>query len=149
MNFFTHHEEKAEPLRKVPLFKDLSRQQLELVAQNADEVRSRPGDVLVRQGHLGHEFILIVEGRARVERDGEVINHLQAGDYLGEIALIDGKPRSATVIVEEPSVLLAVQSRSFNLLLDQVPSLQRQLLITLCGRLRNCEETLRQGHSTA
>ncbi|MGI8553590.1 MAG: cyclic nucleotide-binding domain-containing protein [Dehalococcoidia bacterium] len=144
MNFFKHHQEKAQPLSVVPLFKGLNQQQLELVAENADEVRSRPGEVLIHQGHLGHEFILIVEGKARVERDGQVINHLQAGDYLGEIALIDGHPRTATVITEEPSVLLTIQSRSFNLLLDRVPGLQRQMLMTLCARLRQAEDEWRR-----
>lgn len=149
MPLFRQNEDKFEPLRKVPLFKDLSNQQLAIVAQNADEVQSQPGDVLTRQGHLGHEFILIVEGRVRVERDGEVVAHMGPGEFLGEIALIDGKPRTATATTEEPSVLLVVQARAFNLLLDTVPGLQRQILLTFCERLRACEGALDAAHRVA
>ena len=134
--------DKIELLKGVPLFEDLSKRHLDFIAKNADEVASWPGEVLVRQGERGREFVLIVEGRARVEQDGAVISHLGAGDFFGEMALLDGEPRSATVITEEPSVLLIVHSRSFISLLDTVPGLARKLLVTLSRRLRSREGRL-------
>jgi CRP/FNR family cyclic AMP-dependent transcriptional regulator len=142
MNYFRRHEEKAESLKRVPLFANLTSQQLEVVSRIADEVRSEPGDLLTREGRLGHEFLLIVEGSARVEQDGATVAQLGPGDYLGEMALIDGKPRTATAITEAPSLLLVVESRAFQLLLDEVPDLRRELLLTLCERVRRAEEAL-------
>jgi len=61
---------------------------------------------------------------------------LGPGDFFGEMSLIDGMPRSASVIAEDASVLLVIQARSFRSLLDEVPDLQKKLLVTLSARLR-------------
>ena len=134
--------DKADVLKKVPLFSGLSRRHLDLVAREADEVKEEAGTVLTKQGGLGLEFLLILDGGARVERDGKVIARLGPGDVFGEMSLIDGLPRSATVIAESPTVLLVIQARSFRSLLDTVPGLQRKLLITLCARLRAADARL-------
>jgi len=134
--------DKADVLKKVPLFSGLSRRHLDHVAAEADEVKEEAGTVLTKQGGLGLEFLLILEGGARVERDGKVIARLGPGDVFGEMSLIDGLPRSATVIAESPTVLLVIQARSFRSLLDTVPGLQRKLLITLCARLRAADARL-------
>jgi len=134
--------EKVDVLKKVPVLSGLSRRDLDLIARVADEVKVEKGRVLTRQGGLGMEFLLILEGSARVERDGKVIARLGPGDFLGEMSLIDGKPRSATVIADSPSALLAVQARSFRTLLDTVPGLQRKVLIALCERLRAADASL-------
>jgi CRP/FNR family cyclic AMP-dependent transcriptional regulator len=134
--------EKVDVLKKVPLLSGLSRRDLDLIARVADEVKVEKGRVLTRQGGLGMEFLLLLEGSARVERDGKVIARLGPGDFVGEMSLIDGKPRSATVIADSPSVLLAVQARSFRTLLDTVPGLQRKVLIALCERLRAADASL-------
>jgi len=128
--------DKADALKKVPLFSGLSRRYLDLVARQADEVKEKAGAVLAKQGALGLEFLLLLEGGARVEKDGTVIARLGPGDFFGEMSLIDGMPRSASVIAEDPSVLLVIQARSFRSLLDEVPDLQKKLLVTLSARLR-------------
>jgi len=134
--------EKVDVLKKVPLLSGLSRRDLDLIARVADEVKVEGGRVLTRQGGLGMEFLLLLDGSARVERDGKVIARLGPGDFFGEMSLIDGKPRSATVIADSPSALLAVQARSFRTLLDTVPGLQKKVLIALCGRLRATDASL-------
>lgn len=134
--------DKADVLRKVPLFSGLSQRHLHLIASEADEVRKEAGAVLTRQGGLGLEFLLILEGSARVERDGKVIARLGPGDFFGEMSLIDGLPRSATVIAEDPTALLVIEARSFRKLVDTVPGLQKKLLITLCARLRAADARL-------
>jgi CRP/FNR family cyclic AMP-dependent transcriptional regulator len=134
--------DRVDVLKKVPLFSGLSRHHLDLIAREADEVKAEAGNVLTRQGGLGLEFILLLEGGARVERDGKVIAHLGPDDFFGEMSLIDGMPRSATVIAESPSALLVIEARSFRRLLDTVPGLQRKLLVTLCTRLRAADVRL-------
>jgi CRP/FNR family transcriptional regulator, cyclic AMP receptor protein len=140
--FFTRRDDKIEALRGVPLFEALSKRDLNLVARHADEVECEPGEVLVRQGAVGQEFVLIVEGQAKVERDGKVLAHIGGGDFFGEMALLDGKGRSATVTVEKPSKLLVIPSQAFNTLLDEVPGLQRKMLVTLSERIRELQKTV-------
>jgi len=134
--------EKVDVLKKVPLLSGFSQRDLDLIARVADEVKVDAGRVLTQQGGLGLEFLLILDGRARVERNGTVIARLGPGEFFGEMSLIDGKPRSASVIAESPSVLLVIEARSFRKLLDTVPGLQRKLLITLCARLRAADAGL-------
>ena len=86
--------------------------------------------------------LLIFDGIARVERDGQVIARLKAGDFCGEMSLIDGMPRCATVIAETPAVLLVVHRRSFGHLLNTVPGLQKKVLAGLCERLRAADSAL-------
>ncbi len=134
--------EKAEALRQVPLFANLSQRHLDLVAREADEVPVEAGAMLARQGGLGHEFLLILDGRARVERDGKTIARLRPGDFFGEMSLIDGEPRSASVVAETPVTLLCIHGRAFNGLIETVPGLHKQLLRTLCERLRAADAAL-------
>ena len=136
------HADKIDVLKKVPLFSALSRRHLDMIARHADQVRRDADAILARQGAQGLEFVLIVEGNARVERDGKIIAHLGAGDFFGEMSLIDGRPRSATVVADAPVVLLVVHRRSFGRLLDSVPGLQRKVMAALCERLRAADETL-------
>lgn len=132
---------KVEHLRQVPLFARLSDRQLSRVSRHVDEVAVEPGKVLARQGGTGRELLVIVEGTARVERDGRRIRRLGPGDYFGEMALIDGQPRSASVIAEEPMVLFTLHGRAFKPLLAEAPRLAESLLETLSLRLREAETT--------
>jgi CRP-like cAMP-binding protein len=136
------HSDKIDDLKKVPLFSALNRRHLDVIARQADEVKRNAGTVLTRQGARGLEFLLIVEGSARVERDGKIIARLGAGDFFGEMSLIDGRPRSATVIADAPVLLLVVEVRSFGRLLETVPGLSKKVMATLCERLRAADETL-------
>ncbi len=141
MVFHNRPDSKIETLRAVPVFADLGRRELEHIAQITELVESKPGEVLVREGELGRELVVIAEGSARVQRKGVDIARLQSGEAFGEIALLNGKPRSATVITDTSSVLLIVEKRSFDSLLETVPGLQRQMLLALCARLRRREES--------
>lgn len=140
--FFRRQSEKTEALKRVPLFSNLSQRQLNLITKHADEVELKAGKVLAKQGEMGLEFLLLVEGNARVERNGKVIARLTSGDFFGEMSLIDGKPRTATVIADTPVTLLAIHRRSFHYLLDSIPGLSRKILVALCQRLRKADETM-------
>jgi CRP-like cAMP-binding protein len=128
--------DKRELLRMVPLFREVSKKGLDEIARIADEVTRAAGDLLARQGTHGLEFVFILEGQAKVDRDGIEINRLSDGDFFGEISLIDGNPRSATVTAETDVRLLVVHSRFFNQLLEQVPGLQKEIMIAVCRYLR-------------
>jgi CRP/FNR family cyclic AMP-dependent transcriptional regulator len=134
--------EKVEMLKKVPLFGGLSQHHLRLIAREADEAKVDAGTVLVRQGGLGREFVLILDGKARVERDGKLITRVGRGEFFGEMSLVDRKTRSATVTAETPMVLLVIETRYFGTLLDTVPGLQKKILVTLCERLRAADADL-------
>lgn len=136
------NSDKIDVLKDVPLFRGLSRRHLGLIAKEADEVEQEAGRVMARQGGLGREFLLILKGSARVERDGKVIARLGEGDFFGEMSLIDNEPRSASVIAESTVALLVIPSRSFSALLDTVPGLPRKILAGLCHRLREADRAL-------
>jgi len=140
--FLNRRPDRIDWLKKVPLFGGLSGRNLDLIARQTDVVKADRGRVLTRQGALGEEFLLIVDGSARVERSGTLIARLEAGDFFGEMSLIDGKPRSASVIAECPITLLVVDARSFRSLLDGVPGLRRKITVALCERLRRADAGL-------
>jgi CRP/FNR family cyclic AMP-dependent transcriptional regulator len=140
--FRYRRSDKVDLLRNVSLFNQLSQRQLNAVAKHVDEVQLRKGAVLAKQGAQGMEAIIIVDGRARVETDGTMLAELGAGDVVGEMSVIDGKPRSATVIAETPMNLLVLHRRDFVSLLETVPGLQRKLLVTLCERVRQADQAL-------
>jgi CRP/FNR family cyclic AMP-dependent transcriptional regulator len=126
---------KVELIKRVPLFANCSKRELEEVAGIADELSMPEGKELTREGATGHEFLVLVEGSADVRRKGRKINTLGAGDFLGEIALITGAPRTATVTTTAPSQMLVVTARDFRSLLRHMPSLQIKVLEALASRL--------------
>jgi len=132
--------QKIDLLKKVPLFSNLSQRHLKEIGKHTDQLKVDAARVLAQQGKTGLDFIFIVEGKARVEKDGESIRQLSEGDFFGEISLIDGEPRTATVIAETNMTLLIVDKRSFDHLLDTVPGLQRKILISLCKYIRRAEK---------
>ena len=93
------------------------------------------GTVLAKEGQSGKEFVVIVQGTADVRRRGRKVNTLRAGDFLGEIALLSGKPRSATVTTTQPTHALVLTGRDFRGLLRRLPSMQVKVLQALAERL--------------
>lgn len=138
----TRQSEKMAALKRVPIFQGLSGRHLRHIAREAEEVNGPVGKMLARQGDMGREFILILDGRARVEVDGKQIAQLGPGDFFGEMSLIDGKLRAASVIVDTPLVYLVIQWGAFLRLIDRVPGLARKLLVVLCERLRDADARL-------
>ena len=132
-------DEKLDKLRRVPLFAGLGRRELERLGMLTDEVELPAGRVLMRQGDRGEELFVLMRGAARVERDGRVLAERLADDFVGEIALIDGGPRTATVTLTEDSTLLVVGRRQFHQLLDEFPDVRLQVLEALAQRVRSAE----------
>jgi len=125
---------KIELLSRVPLFQGLSKRQLAQVASLADEIELPPGRELTTEGATGTEFVVIIDGVADVTRNGELINKLGPGDFLGEIAVVTGWPRTATVTTRTPSRLLVMSSQALRSLLHRMPQVQAKVLDTLVAR---------------
>lgn len=126
---------KLELIKRVPLFAGCSRRELEEIASIADEIHLPEGRTLTKEGATGREFLVLVEGTADVRRNGRRINTLGAGDFLGEIALVTGTPRTATVTTTSPARMLVVTARDFRSLLRRLPSMQLKVLEALAARL--------------
>jgi CRP/FNR family transcriptional regulator/CRP/FNR family cyclic AMP-dependent transcriptional regulator len=132
--------QKIDLLKKVLLFSNLSQRHLGEIAKHADQVQVERERVLAHEGKKGWEFVFVVDGKARVEKGGKFIRQLSGGDFFGEISLIDGEPRTATVIAETEMTLLIVHKTSFDHLIDTIPGLQKKMLVSLCKYLRGAEK---------
>lgn len=102
----------------------------------------KPGDEMTRQGSVGREAFVILSGVASVIKDGAEVARLGPGDHVGELSLLDGGPRSATVRAETDMDLLVLSKPAFNAVLDEVPTLAHKLLVSMAERLRESEQSL-------
>jgi CRP/FNR family cyclic AMP-dependent transcriptional regulator len=132
-------DQKLRLLGGVPLFANCNKTSLARIARLVDEVQLPAGRVLTQQGRVGDEFFVIVEGKVRVERDSRSIDILGPGDFLGEIALVDHRPRTATAVCETRCRLLVLGHREFHTLLADSPAISNAVLKALAERLRNVE----------
>ena len=127
-------------LSKIWLFSTSSGKDLRTIKRALEEITVPPGRILCEQGTIGREFFLIVSGEASVRRNGRKIATLGPGQYFGELALLDRRPRSATVASETDMNLLVLGQRQFNGVLDSVPALSRKMLAAMATRLREADE---------
>ena len=127
---------KLQLLRGVPLFASLSPEALAAVAAITEDREVAAGSTLTTEGRQEGYFYAIVSGTVRIDRGGRTINTLRDGDFLGEIALLDGGPRTATAVTETPSRLLVLNHRRFWELLDQEPTVREAILDEVGRRLR-------------
>ena len=127
---------KIELIKRVPLFSRCTKKELAAIAGEADELVVPEGRTLARQGATGSEFVVIVEGSAEVRKNGRKINRLGAGDFLGEIALISGAARTATVTTTSEARILVLNDRGFRRLTKEIPSLQASVMKALSERLQ-------------
>ncbi|MDQ5821681.1 MAG: cyclic nucleotide-binding domain-containing protein [Actinomycetota bacterium] len=126
---------KIELIKGVPLFSSCSKKELEAIAAQADQLTVPKGKALTKEGQRGREFMVIVDGAAEVRKDGRRLNLLGSGDFLGEIALISGGPRTATVTTTSEANLLVLTDRAFTDLTKKMPSIQASVLKALSERL--------------
>jgi CRP/FNR family cyclic AMP-dependent transcriptional regulator len=127
---------KIELLKNVPLFSHCNKKQLAAIAGLADLVDLPAGTELIREGARGREFMVIVKGAGDVRRKGRKIDSIGPGDFIGELALISGGPRNATVQTTSDTSLLVVTDRQFWGLLEQSPEIQKSVLKALGERLQ-------------
>ena len=128
-----------EHLATVPLFASLSKRDLQKLARASDEISLEKDRVLVEQDATGHEAFVILEGQAVVKRGGRKLATLGPGDHFGELALLDGGPRTASVIAVTDLQVLVLGQREFAGLLDEVPGLAHKVLANLAAWVRELD----------
>lgn len=132
-------EQYLNHLAKVPLFSGCTNKELRDIARATVELTIDEGKEFVTQGDVGREAFIIVEGMADVLRGGQKIATLGPGDCVGELALLDHGPRTATVVAATPLTVLVLGPREFSGLLDEVPALNHKMLAALASRVRELD----------
>ena len=130
-----------EALADVPLFAGLSRRHLRHIAGLSEEEHFTEGTPLAQEGKPGESFYVILEGEAKVVRGGRRVAQLIPGDFFGEIALIDGGPRTASVVATTPLTTLTITRKRFRRMLDEDSNIVLGMLEELARRLRNSERS--------
>ncbi len=126
---------KVEALKRAPLFADLSRKELLALARLADDVDVPEGTSLCREGELGSEFFVLLEGEATITRNGRKLATAGPGDFFGEIALVEDVPRTASIKATSHLRFFVLTGPSFRRLLEDSPSVERKVLRALARRL--------------
>ena len=129
-------------LGAVPLFEDLSQKQLKKVADLAEVARFMAGATLVKQGEIGDSFYVVLTGQAKVVANKRTMNHLLPGDHFGEISLLDGGPRSASVTAETEMTLVIITQKDFLALLAKDPEITVCLLEGMARTVRRLDRSL-------
>jgi CRP-like cAMP-binding protein len=129
------HANIDERLAQVPLFQGLSKKELRLISSLATRLDEPAGMVLTKEGQQGYEFIIVLEGDVEVRQGGQVIAKRGAGEYFGEIALLDKRPRTATIVATTPVVIEVIGRREFLSLVADFPEIGQALMATMAQRL--------------
>ncbi len=133
-------KKKATHIEGISLFATWSSRDVRTIERVLEEVVVPPGRMLCEQGTMGREFFVIVKGQASVRRNDREVDTLGPGQYFGEIALLDRRPRSATVTSDTEMTLLVLGQRQFNGVLDTVPHFSSKLLAAMATRLREADQ---------
>jgi CRP-like cAMP-binding protein len=135
-------DERAALLKGVDLFSGCSSQELRRLASLSTEVDAPSGTVLAQEGEPGNEFFIIVSGQAKASRNGVTLAALSPTAFFGELALLDGGERTATVVAETDLRLLVLSRAEFRELCRSYPSVMNKMLVELGARLRKADEML-------
>lgn len=139
MQLFSH-DTKADALGLCPFFAGLSRGELGELTKRTEDLEVEARKVLAREGATGSEFFVIVEGEVSVTKDGKEIRTLGPSDFFGEIALIEDRPRTATVTAKTPLRFFVLTRQNFRSLLQQQPELEEKVMDALKERVRATEQ---------
>jgi CRP/FNR family cyclic AMP-dependent transcriptional regulator len=132
----------ADLLGQVPLFEGLSRRHLKKIAEHADEISFREKETIVEADQPGGTFFVIVEGEVRVVQGKRTIAHAGPGEFFGEISLLDGGPRTASVVADTPVVAIRLFKSSFDKVVKEEPGVAGKILAVVARRLREAEKTV-------
>jgi len=127
---------KVDRLAGVPLFKDLSKRDLEFLASRVDEVDLKPGQTVIREGQPTESFFILVKGSVNVTRAGKPAARLGPGDFFGEIGMLDKGPATATVVAEGPVDAMVLSHAQFRDAIKGNDGLAMQVIAAMAQRLR-------------
>ncbi len=126
---------KEAAIKAVPLFSTCTKKEVGLVASAADRFSLAAGQDLIREGTHGSDFFIILSGSADVRKGGALLTTLGPGDFCGEIASLDGVPRTATVTATSAIDALVLRSSGLSALRDRLPNLNHSVLDAMSARL--------------
>jgi CRP-like cAMP-binding protein len=129
-------------LAAVPLFEGLSKRQIKQVAKLATLVEHPQGTLVVKEGGPGESFMAVVSGQAKVQVNGKTIGRVLPGDHFGEVSLLDGGARTASVVAETPMTLLRIQHETFLNALIEDPPLALALMTGIARLIRKVDRSL-------
>lgn len=135
-------DQKIGYLQRIPILEGCTNRQFRAIARITEVLEAPPGQVLTRAGEAGDQLFMLVDGSAHVEVTPQEQHRIGPGEFFGEMSLLDGGPRSATVVTDTPVRLLLIRRRDFSKLLKEVPALTQCILVTLCQRVRQAEKAL-------
>ncbi|MBI3750900.1 MAG: cyclic nucleotide-binding domain-containing protein [Chloroflexi bacterium] len=136
-------DRRSQLLAGCPLFHGIDADGLAALAAKAAQVEFPAGHVIARQGEIGTGFFVVIDGRVRVVRDGEVVATLGPGEFFGELSVLDRMPRNAMVAAEGPTTCLALASWDFEAVLLEQPKLALAILRGVATRLRHVSDSAR------
>lgn len=142
MPFRLSRSARRELLVGVWLFSQCTTKELDRLAAITTPTSAEQGRVLAREGETGEAFFVIVSGSATATIGGIQVGLLGPGLFFGEMALLDGGPRVATVTAQSPMDLLVLSRSDFDALLKEIPSVGRRMLMAVGGRLRIADKEL-------
>ncbi len=134
MRLFTQNA-KVEALKRAPLFEGLSRKELVELARVSEDLEVPPGKVLCKEGDIGQEFFVIVDGEVEVTRDGKRLATRGGGEFFGEIALLEETRRTATVTAKTPLRFFVLTRRDFRRLINENRNVEGKVLRALARRV--------------
>lgn len=123
-----------EHLKQVPLFADLSDDELESISRAATELDYPAGKVLMREGSVAYEMFVVTSGKLEVTRDGEFVAEIGPGGFAGEMALMTHAHRNSTVTTATDTSVIHIDGRSFSSILHDVPELAVKMLPVVAAR---------------
>jgi CRP/FNR family transcriptional regulator, cyclic AMP receptor protein len=126
---------KVTALKRAPLFDGLSRKELTQLARVSEDMEVPAGTALCREGEIGHEFFVIVDGEIEISRNGKRVATRGGGEFVGEIALLEKTPRTATVTAKTPLRVFVLTDKDFRDLVNENPSVERKVLRALARRV--------------
>jgi CRP-like cAMP-binding protein len=129
-----------DQLARVRLFSSMSKRDLQRIAKASDEIDVPAGKVLVEQGTRGREAFIVLGGTATVRRNGRKVASFGPGDHFGELALLDGGSRTATIVADTPMTVLVIGQREFTGVLDEVPGLAHKVLASMAATIRELDQ---------
>jgi CRP-like cAMP-binding protein len=141
-------DEQATRLRGIGLFSGCTKSELRDIASLQSDYAAEESDVLTEQGSQGDDFFIIVSGKANVIRNGVRVAQLGPGEFFGEMAPLDGGPRTATVVADTEMQLSVLSGRDFSLLLASFPTVARKILTEMSARIRRANEVIAGNRQT-
>jgi len=125
---------KPERLKQIPLFSDLSHDELEVLGGWTDEVDLPAGKPLMSQGNWPHEFMVLESGTAEVTHDDRHLADLGPGDFFGEMALVEAQRRMASVVTTSDATVIVMHARNFRAMEDAMPEVAERIKSVMAQR---------------